>query len=146
MPTGENSRRLLEFAASIEADLGHHATVSRTTTPARGVDIHPGNPRALGIGWVELGREVVLSVQGSHGGRWELAMSGADLDLLEAIVGSVIEGRVQEVRAVGRSRVTVVLADGRRLRETGGVTPSGCLPLPLWTRWGRRTMYEAYRP
>lgn len=94
---------------------------------------------------MDFGFEVVLGVEGGLGGRWELECSHADVDMLEAIVRSIVDGRVREVRAPGRSCVTVSLGDGRDLRETGGVAPTGCLPMPFWKRWGHRIDYQPYR-
>jgi hypothetical protein len=139
------SERLARFADDVERSLGDAATVVRTDAPGKGVTVHPQRSEAVGLWWMDFGFEVVLGVQGGKGGRWELDCSHADVDLLEAIVRSVTAGRVTEVKAPGRSCVTVTLEDGRELRETGFVAPAGCVPMPSWKRWGRQVRYRAYR-
>ena len=58
---------------------------------------------------------------------------------------SVVAGRVSEVFAYRRSRVTVTFADGSAQTETGYDGLLAGLPLPLWPRWARRTRYLPYR-
>lgn len=58
---------------------------------------------------------------------------------------SVVAGRVTEVFAFRRSRVTVTLGDGSAEVETGYEGLGACLPLPLWPRWSRTTRYLPYR-
>lgn len=146
-PAHDHSRRLDRFAEELEQALGDAAGVERTELPAvdGGVEITPVNPEALGVSWVNFGTEVVLQTRGKYGGRWELGVSDPDLDLLEAIVLAVVDGRVEEVRGWHRSRVAVTLGDGRRLIETGALAPLGCLLLPFWKRWGTRVQYAPYR-
>jgi hypothetical protein len=56
----------------------------------------------------------------------------------------VIAGRVVEVIGPSRSRVTVTLADGRTDTTSGATELSGCLPMPFWTKWGRKVRYTPY--
>ncbi|GIM95018.1 hypothetical protein Ato02nite_068110 [Paractinoplanes toevensis] len=58
---------------------------------------------------------------------------------------SVVAGRVSEVFAYRRSRVTVTLPDGSAAVETGYDGLTACLPLPLWPRWSPTTHYLPYR-
>jgi hypothetical protein len=57
----------------------------------------------------------------------------------------VIAGRVTEVFAYRRSRVTVTLEDGSTESETGYDGLTAWLPLPLWPRWSRTVRYLPYR-
>lgn len=145
-PTPEPSERLVDFANELNSELAGVATVEPTDSPGRGFSVKPSHPDALGVEWVDFGLEIVLYVEGGLGGRWELDSSNNDIDMLQAIVRSVVAGRVREVRAMRRSCVTVTLEDGTTLTETGAVAPEGCLPLPFWKRWGRRVEYSPYRP
>ncbi len=146
LPADDPLTRLAQFADELKRTLDTAAHVEHTATsvgPA--VRITPANASALAVCWIYAGDEVTLETLGGLGGRWELGTSQQELDMLEAIVRSVVTGRVEEVHAPGRSHLTVTLADGSQLSETGY---EGCLPLPLpfWKRWGRRTAYSAYLP
>jgi hypothetical protein len=146
-PTDDPATRLAQLADELEGTLADAASVERTETPVGpAVRIIPVRASALAVSWIWFGDEVTLETLGGPGGRWQLGSSQQDLDMFEAIVRSVVAGRVEEVRAAGRSRVKVTLADGTRLSETGYVAGPGCLPLPFWNRWGRRTCYTAYLP
>ncbi|TFV53405.1 hypothetical protein [Blastococcus sp. TF02A-35] len=109
-------------------------------------EIRPANPRSLVVHWLEWGGEIILQAGGYDlGGRWELERTPGNVEFIEAVVRAVAAGRAVETKAVARSRVEVVLADGTVAQDTGY---EGCasvlLPLPGWTRWGRTTRYEAY--
>jgi len=108
------------------------------------VAVWPRRPGACSVGWADFGDEIILHV-GEFGGRWELGSDDEDLLLLEAIVRSVVAGRVTEIPAPGRSRVIVLLSDGQTQVETGYEAPVGCIPLPLWPRWSRTVRYSPYR-
>ncbi len=88
--------------------------------------------------------EIIVSA-GEIGGRWELGADADDLAFLRDLVMSVVAGRVSEVFSCRRSRVTVVFPDGSADTETGYEGLAGCLPLPLWPSWSRRTQYLPYR-
>lgn len=141
------SARLARLAAQIEEALGDSVNVERSNPIERTslVKITPARDDALGVGWFEGLEQVIAWTDGGLGGRWELSTTEADLDLLEAIIQSVIAGRVSEVLGPGRSRVKVTLSDGRTLSETGHSAPGGCVPLPFWTKWGRKVRYAPYR-
>lgn len=140
------TRRLWTFADQLEKELGPHAVVERDDSDSwAGATVRPTRSDACGIEWVEFGNEVVLSIAGGLGGRWELDRTTADLDFLEDVVRSVIAGRVVEVSAGDRSRVEVTLADGSSAVETGSVGIRSVLPKPGWQRWGRRTEYAPYQ-
>lgn len=107
------------------------------------LSLEPRNDRAASL-WI--GFDYFLLVQAGHiGGSWELGYGEEDARLAEQIIGAVADGRASEVHALWRSRFEVVLDDGEVMTETGY---DGCLavllPLPYWTRWGRRVYYEAY--
>jgi len=137
--------RSLGFASALVDELADVAEVS-VDQAGWGVNVAvlPRRPGARSVGWADLGSEIILQV-GEYGGRWELGSEDEDLLLLEAIVRSVVAGRVTEILAPGRSRVTVFLPDGQRQVETGYEAPVGCIPLPLWPRWSRTIRYPPYR-
>lgn len=139
--------RLASFAAELERSLGDVASVERSTGVLGHAEVRmtPARPDALGVIWLEGVDEVIVETLSGPGGRWELGTANEDIELVEGIVRSIIAGRVSEVFGPGRSRVTVTLADGTSHSELGLTAPAGCLPLPFWTRWGRRVHYTPYR-
>lgn len=140
------SRRLGVLANRLEDSLGPAVTVERddSTVPGCLVRVTPTRDDALGLVWMDLWGEVILETAGGPGGRWELSRSDEDLDLLEDIIESVVAGRVIEVFGPARSRVTVTLSGGRRLSERGARALEGCVPMPFWTKWGRKVRYSPY--
>lgn len=137
-PTRELARRLAGELAGV-------ATVGIADIDGGiAVTITPANARARDFGWADFTEEIVLKV-GDLGGRWQLAGAPDDLAYLEDVARSVIAGRVREVLAPGRSRISVTLADRTVETETGYDMPAGCLPLPFWPRWSRTIQYEPYR-
>ncbi|MBC7597300.1 MAG: hypothetical protein H7288_25835 [Kineosporiaceae bacterium] len=137
--------RLVALVNALTSELGTRASVSVQEEPntPRQVDVIPRTDSALPVGWIELGSELILQA-GHHGGRWELKRELEQMDFLEDVVRSVIDGRVTEVFAPGRSRVEVTLRDGSVVAEAGYATLRGCLPLPGWVRRGRRVHYAPY--
>ncbi|WP_344174498.1 hypothetical protein [Pilimelia columellifera] len=135
----------LLFAQHLAEDLSGIAEVVITYEHGGlAVGVSPDRPGARAFHWIDFGDEIIVEV-GSVGGRWELAGSEEDLELLRSLVWSVIAGGVTEVFSFQRSRVTVTLPDGTRETETGYEGPGGCLPLPLWPRWSRTVKYLPYR-
>lgn len=108
------------------------------------VRVVPHRAGARSLVWSDHGDEIILEV-GEIGGRWELDAEAVTLAFLRDVVLSVLAGRVSEVFAYRRSRVTVTLSDGSVVSETGYDGLTACLPLPLWPRWARRVRYEPYR-
>lgn len=142
---GATSKGLSQFADDLELSLGRSAVVERCNDLVlRGVTVTPTRVDALAFGWVEFGDEIVLETMGGPGGRWELGSTDDDLALLTDVAQSVIAGRVVKVFGHRRSRVTVTLANGQKLVEQGAYPPGGCLPIPLWTKWGRKVRYAPY--
>ncbi|GIF23912.1 hypothetical protein BJ973_004525 [Actinoplanes tereljensis] len=137
-PTLALARRLLA-----ELDDVAETEISRTGfgLTAR---ITPHRIGARTIEWTDFGDEIIVQV-GEIGGRWELSGGAADLAFMQDLVTSVVAGRVSEVFAYRRSRVTVTLRDGSAAVETGYDGLTACLPLPLWPRWSRTTRYLPYR-
>lgn len=135
------SERLAALADELVRDLGQAAQVHVSSDAAVGVvsvSVQPASETAGSLSWEEFGPEVVLSVE--SGGRWELQVDEpGDLDLLADVVEAVVAGRANEIRAPGRTSVSVVLADGHTVRTSVADMPVGCVPLPLWRRWGTRT-------
>lgn len=108
------------------------------------VRVTPHRAGARSIEWIDFTDEIIVQV-GEIGGRWELEADAEDLAFLDDLVTSVVAGRVWEVFAYRRSRVTVRLRDGSAVTETGYDGLGACLPLPWWPRWSRRTRYSSYR-
>jgi hypothetical protein len=135
---------LAAFVDDLERSLGDAVTIDRSDVPGDGVCLTPSRDAALAVGWMDFGDEIYLETLGGPGGRWELRRSPQDIEFLESIVRSVVEGRVTEVFGPSRSKVTVTLADGTRCWEQGADAGEGCLPMPFWTRWGRTVEYTPY--
>lgn len=132
------ARRLaVELAGAAEIDVGR-------TGVGLTVRVTPHRTGARSIVWSDLGDEIILEV-GQFGGRWELGADTGDLAFMQDLVMSVIAGRISEVVACRRSRVTVTLQDGSTESETGYDGLTACLPLPLWPRRSRTTRYLPYR-
>ncbi len=104
-----------------------------SVTPPRG---------ACPLSWIDLGEQVVL--QAGAGGRWELTDALEELDFLEQVVAAVVAGRVSDVTGPAHAFVTVRLGDGTIEQSSVATAPVGCVPLPGWRRWGRRTDYHPY--
>lgn len=111
------------------------------------VHVRPAHAGPLGFWWLAAGdpADIVLGVDVGCVGR-ELGGSEEDVLFVEEIVDALLRGGATAVLAPGRCQVTLTLADGRREVESRHQVPSGCLPLPRWTRWGRRVDYAPYRP
>ncbi|MFD7989283.1 hypothetical protein ACFV4M_38720 [Kitasatospora indigofera] len=109
------------------------------------VVVRPRYAGPLGFSWLCQGdsADIVLGVD-AGGVRWELGPSAEELDLMEAIIDAVLSGDATAVFASGRCEVTVTLGDGSKEVQSNHDLPSGCLPLPGWSRWGRHVDYEPY--
>lgn len=115
----------------------------RRDDPLPGLWVVPARAGACDVCWFDFGSgDIILEVGG--GGRWELSRTVEHAAFVEEIVDAVVAGRVVEVFAASRSSVTVTLSDGTVGRTTVNEGPIGCLPLPGWTRWGRRLQYMPY--
>jgi hypothetical protein len=137
--------RLDALADEIERSARGAVQVERETYGwGRSIRVTPPDDRSLGLWWLVSPDELIVETTGTHGGRWELDHSTADLAFAEDVVRSVVAGRVREVRVSDRSRVSVTLADGSDAVETGGEGCRSVLPKPFWTRWGRHIQYLPY--
>jgi hypothetical protein len=103
------------------------------------MSIKPGRRDALPVHWMEMGDDELIVQAGQIGGRWKLDFSLDGVDFIEDVTRSVIAGRVAETFPWRRSRVESALTDGQIARETGGEGLLSLIPLPGWTRLGRRT-------
>jgi hypothetical protein len=128
---------------AVELDGAAETEMSRTDFGLT-VRVTPHRTGARPIEWIDFGDEIIVQV-GDIGGRWELSAEAADLAFMQDLVMSVVAGRVSEVFAYRRSRVSVTLRDGSAEAETGYDGLTACLPLPLWPRWSRTTRYLPYR-
>ena len=128
---------------AVELDGAAETEISRTGSGLT-VRVTPYRTAARAIEWTDFGDEIIVQV-GDIGGRWELSAEAADLAFMQDLVMSVVAGRVSEVFAYRRSRVTVTFPDGSAEAETGYDGLTACLPLPLWPRWSRTTRYLPYR-
>ena len=142
--------RLAAFTEELRIYLGDAATVTRdgpTEDYTAQTTVTPHRAGALDVSWAEFGYgdtgEVSLTA-GHIGGWFEMDGTMVNADDVEDIVRAVVAGRVVEVFGPGRSRVEVVVSNGEVWRETGGVAPKGCLPIPGWVRRGRRVEYLPY--
>lgn len=136
--------RSLALAHRLAADLAGTADVEiGDLGPGSSITVTPHRAGACSIAWLDFPDEIVLQV-GEIGGRWELGTAAGDLTFLEDLVTSVIAGRVTEVFAYRRTRVTVTMPDGSTETETGYDGLAACLPLPLWPRWARTVHYRPY--
>ncbi|MFJ3792667.1 hypothetical protein [Kitasatospora sp. NPDC090091] len=113
----------------------------------RDVAVRPERAGPLGFSWLVPGdsADIVLGVE-AGGARWELGRSVEELDLMAALVDALLAGHATAVFAPGRCEVTVSLADGTKEVQSRRDLPSGCLPLPVWSRRGRGVDHEPYRP
>ncbi|NHA67467.1 hypothetical protein [Phycicoccus flavus] len=140
-------QRLEDLATDLEAQFGNAVRVQRSESAiGKTWTLTPANDRALGAVWIAFhAGDLQLESGRGPGGRWELSRTSDHASFIEQAVHSIAAGRVTETTARGRSRVTITLPDGTPSRETGSVTPAGCLPLPLWPRWADTRQYEPYR-
>jgi hypothetical protein len=139
------AERLARLADDIKQVLGDRVHVEHEPDLFSGAwTLEPVNKRSLAVTWLDFGWDLQVETLGGPGGRWELSRTTEDADFLEDLVRSVVAGRATEVRVANRSRVTVTLSDGRRATETGYDGLAGCLPIPLWPRWGHKVRYEPY--
>lgn len=144
----EVARRLVDLETRLRDELGSCAQVKRSSLSdgrISMVSMAPESPGALGVNWMEMQGELILTA-GHEGGRWELDWSQSAVEFVEEVVWSVVEGRAREVFAPMRSHVQVTLADGRVV-ATGGY--DGCFtmvtPIPGWRRFGRKVQYSRYQ-
>jgi hypothetical protein len=147
-PPDEIEQRLAELETRLRDELADCAQIERSSFGdgrISMVSITPKSPSALGVSWMEMQDEIILTA-GHEGGRWELGRSQRDVDFIEDVVWSVVAGRASEVFAPMRSHVRVTLVDGRVEEETGY---DGCLtivtPIPGWRRFGRKVQYSHYQ-
>ncbi len=135
--------QVARFLDAYEADLAERLTVVAKVfrDDYGGVHLNPTSAAAIHSGWLEHYDELLLWV--SDGGRWELPRDMESARFVLEVTEAVIGGRVTEVFGPGRSAVTVVLGS-TSVSSSVGQAPRGCLPVPGWTRWGRRVEYAPY--
>ena len=87
-----------------------------------------------------------MQVEGEGGAVFEgLPRDLGGVDLVEAIVDAVVDGRVRELVGAGRSRVEVTMADGVVTHVTTYSGWHGLLPAPGWRRTARVVDHFPYR-
>jgi hypothetical protein len=81
---------------------------------------------------------IVLAVESSGGGRWELDYDRSGLAFVRNALAAVAAGRLEERVAFGRSQVTLTFQDGTAQIESGYHGRLALLlPQPGWRRWGK---------
>jgi hypothetical protein len=130
--------RLIAVAERLEHRFGSTVTVRRDSRLGL-VEVTP-RTGACPLYWLT-GDDQLMVGAGTGGCQWELSMVPEDVDFVEALVAAAIAGRVSEVFGPARARLTVRLADGTVEQTTVATAPLGCLPVPKWTRRGRRVDY-----
>lgn len=110
----------------------------------RATSMSPTEPGPLPVTWIDFGDALQLEA-GHLGGRWELPREAAEAEFIADVAEAVVAGEVAEVFSWHRSRVEVNLRDGATAMETGSEGLRGVLPIPGWTRSGRRVSYPPYR-
>ena len=110
----EVAAQLARFVQAVRDDLGEAVVIEKESIPDSSVEatsVAPQREGACTIYWLEVGSsELVLHV--GDGGRWRLNRDLNAVKLIERIGRSVIDGRVQEVFALGRSEVSVISTTG----------------------------------
>lgn len=146
IPTDADIARIFaDLADFAKGRTGKAADVTLGTMP-HGYPYVEIVPKTLGARRVSLAADqwIVLQI-GDPGGRWELDYSEDGIHFAKNAIAAVVQGRVEERSALGRSRVTVTFDDGSTYSETGY---GGCLtlllPLPGWPRWGQLTRSMPY--
>ena len=143
--------RLAELAARYRRELAGVAAVVEESAEELGgmtVDVVPDRAGSVRMNWIDFGDagDVQVQVEGEGGAVFEgLPRDLAGVDIVEAIVDAVVDGRVKELVGAGRSRVEVTLAGGVVTHVT---TYSGwhwLLPAPGWRRTARVVDYLPYR-
>jgi hypothetical protein len=106
------------------------------------IRLRPTRPGAVEVGWSDVGGTIEVVV-GEHAWR-RVGRRPLDVELVRAICEAAIAGHGYEVAAPGRALVALNPADGPPIRLIARTGWAGLVPLPAWTRWGRRTPYAAY--
>lgn len=121
------ARRLKGLADELERDLGPAVRVERDPL-RRSVTLTPARQDALGVTWTDFGTELQVDTASGFGGRFELSRTDEDVDFVEAVVRSVVAGRVVEIFARDRSRLSTRCQTGharsrRVIRGFAGACP-----------------------
>lgn len=135
---------IAETLARAEERLGYPLPATRTEMAAWSmVAVRPADPGTCPVSLLVSEHEAVLQLT-ELGGRWELGPTQEEITFLVDLIVGVAANGVSEVRAPGRSEVTVTLPDGRNVSQTGNAGVLGLMPLPGWRRWGSRRHFQAY--
>jgi hypothetical protein len=133
---------LRELAEHYARTLDRTARVDQVYGQGVSVRLRPTRPGAVEVGWRDVGAELEIVV-GEHGWR-RVGHRSLDAGLIRVLCDAVIAGHGDEVAAPGRALVTLTPADGPAIRLIARTGRAGLVPLPAWTRWGRRTPYAPY--
>lgn len=128
-----------ELVRKLERILAGKASVSVSDLV---VSIDPVNPRALRVGWINWGDELIL--EAGQGGRWELPRTIEEIEFIEAMVFTIAAGEATEVATSGRCWLEVRLASGSLEHSSVAQAPAGCVPLPFWPCGRHQRRYEPY--
>lgn len=133
----EYVRNLVGASASLQRSSYNEGRISILT-------VAPLNPKARRL--AVIGQQWLQIEAGEHGGRWELDYTDEDVERARDIIEAVTRGRVVELMSLGRSEVSVTLATGEHVTETGYSSGLGWLPIPGWRARARTVSYEPYQP
>lgn len=133
---------LRDLAKHYARTLGHTARVDQVYGQGIRVRLRPTRPGAVEVGWSDVGGEIEIVV-GDHGWR-RIGRRPLDVEAIRVLCDAVIAGHGYEIAAPGRALLTLTAADGPAIRLSSRTGWAGLVPLPAWTRWGRRTPYAPY--
>jgi hypothetical protein len=133
---------LQELAEHYARRLGPAAIVDHVYGQGIRVRLRPTHPDAVEVGWSDVGGELGIAVS-EHGWR-RVARRPLDVELIRVLCDAAVAGHGYQVTAPGRVAVTLTPTDGPAIRLIARTGWVGLVPLPAWTRLGRRTPYAAY--
>jgi hypothetical protein len=136
------ARSLRDLAQQYALRLEATAAVERVYGAGDGVRFRPVRAGAAEVGWTDFGDELVVFA--GRRGRWSFTRRAGDVESVRLICEAVVTGSAYEVTAPARALVAVERPDGRRTHLVSGTGCLRYLPLPGWTRWGRRVDYAPY--
>jgi hypothetical protein len=133
---------LRDLAEHYARALDRTARVDQVYGQGISIRLRPTHPGAVEVGWSDVGGEIEVVV-GAHSWR-RVGRRPLDVEVIRVLCDAVTAGHGHETAAPGRVLVTLTPPDGPAIRLFSRTGWAGLVPLPGWTRWGRRTPYAAY--